>query len=241
MPGVCRFFANIRSLIFLHCDIQDQTSLLPTTFNLVAVRCTLLLLALLGAMRGEAGPFIAPADLALRHDIQRLADAGIISGPVSSWPLAWGPILAAVSRVNDLHALPRDVAGALARIRARAAMETRVGEIRWRSRVAAAANPSRMRSFQNTPREEGELSGGMSWTGERFSVDLNATIVADSRDGDELRADGSQIGIALGNFSLTANTMDRWWGPGWDSSLTSFQQCASYACDFPGQKFHGPI
>ena len=40
-----------------------------------------------------AGPAIAPGDLALRHDIQRLADYGALSGPVTTWPLSWGPIL----------------------------------------------------------------------------------------------------------------------------------------------------
>ena len=40
-----------------------------------------------------AGPLVAPGDLALRHDIQRLADHGVLSGPVTTWPLSWGPIL----------------------------------------------------------------------------------------------------------------------------------------------------
>ncbi len=40
-----------------------------------------------------AGPSIAPGDLALRHDIQRLDDYGVLSGPVKTWPLSWGPIL----------------------------------------------------------------------------------------------------------------------------------------------------
>ncbi len=31
-----------------------------------------------------AGPAIAPGDLALRHDIQRLADYGVLSGPVTT-------------------------------------------------------------------------------------------------------------------------------------------------------------
>jgi preprotein translocase subunit SecF len=35
-----------------------------------------------------AGPVIAPGDMALRHDIQRLVHAGLISGTVSSSRLA---------------------------------------------------------------------------------------------------------------------------------------------------------
>jgi hypothetical protein len=40
-----------------------------------------------------AGPSIATVNLALRQDIQRLADYGVLSGPVTTWPLCRGPIL----------------------------------------------------------------------------------------------------------------------------------------------------
>ncbi len=46
------------------------------------------------AANAFAGPYMPAGDLALRHDIQILADAGVIKGPTSTWPLAWGPILA---------------------------------------------------------------------------------------------------------------------------------------------------
>ena len=47
----------------------------------------------LAATAAQAGPFLPAGDIALRHDIQLLADHGVISGPVTSWPLAWGPLL----------------------------------------------------------------------------------------------------------------------------------------------------
>ena len=34
-----------------------------------------------------------------------------------------------------------------------------------------------------------------------------------------MRADGSQLGVDLGNWSIAASTYDHWWGPGWDGSL----------------------
>ena len=45
------------------------------------------------------GPYIPAGDLMLRHDVQRLADHGIIKGPTSTWPLAWGPILDSIRSV----------------------------------------------------------------------------------------------------------------------------------------------
>ena len=107
----------------------------------------------------------------------------------------------------------------MARVLARGAWETRADEIVFNARVAAAEKSNPIRSFQNTPREEGEISAGLTWIGDRVSLDLVATYVSDPADGKEYRADGSQVSVALGNATLTAGVLDRWWGPSWDSSL----------------------
>ena len=177
------------------------------------------LIAVLSASVVLAGPAIQPGDLALRHDIQRLADHGVITGPVSTWPLAWGPVLDDVRHYESAEGIPRDVADALARVRSRGEWATRTDEMRFRVRAALQEKPVRIRAFQDTPREEAELSGGVAWTGERFSIDLNATAVSSPLDDKDLRADGSQIAVAIGNLTIAASTLDRWWGPAWDSSL----------------------
>ena len=76
------------------------------------MRLALLLSLLIGAS-ALAGPYIPAGDMALRHDIQRLADAGIIKGPTTTWPLAWGPILEDLGAA-DATQLPAGVAAALA-------------------------------------------------------------------------------------------------------------------------------
>jgi len=181
-------------------------------------RASGILLALL-ASSSLAGPAIQSGDLALRHDIQRLADYGVITGPVTTWPLAWGPILADVRRFEADSEFPRDVSDALERIRARGAWETRTNTLRYRVRAAAQVEPASIRSFQSTPREEGELSGGLSWTGDWLSVDLSGTFVSNPSDDEDVRFDGSEIGVAIGNVTIAASTLDRWWGPAWDNSL----------------------
>ncbi len=166
-----------------------------------------------------AGPSIAPGNLALRHDIQRLADYGVLSGPVTTWPLSWGPILSDLRNYQSTAELPTDVTDALARVRARAQWQTGTDELRFKARASAAERPSRIRSFQDLPREDGELGAGVSWTGDRFSIDLNVSVLANPLDDKDYRADASNIAIALGNYTIAASTMDRWWGPGWDGSL----------------------
>jgi hypothetical protein len=165
-----------------------------------------------------AGPVIPAGDLALRHDIQRLSDHGVIRGPVTTWPLAWGPILQDL-RDADSTDLPPAIAASLRRVRDRASWETRSNELHFNASVGLADNPTRIRSFKNTPRGEIDVSVGATWIDEWFSIDLNVQGVDSDQDDDELRADNSMIGVVLGNWSVAASTQQRWWGPGWDGSL----------------------
>jgi hypothetical protein len=174
--------------------------------------------ALLLGGHAVAGPYIAAGDLVLRHDIQRLAEHGIIKGPTSTWPLAWGPILEDI-RDADVTGLPAGVASSLFRVRERANWETATGELTFSTSVGIADNATRIRSFQNTPRGKVEAAGGASWIDDWFSIDLNVQVVDSEQDSDEFRADDSMIGVVIGNWSVSASTQQRWWGPGWDGSL----------------------
>lgn len=177
-----------------------------------------LLLFILAASPASAGPYIAAGDLVLRSDIQRLADHNIIKGPTSTWPLAWGPILNDLGEADATN-LPPGVADALARVQDRANWETRTNELTFNTKVGAADNATRIRSFQNTPRGKVEVGAGAGWIGEWFSIDLNLQGVDSDQDSDEFRADDSLIGAVVGNWSIAASTQHRWWGPGWDGSL----------------------
>lgn len=195
------------------------------TFRRFALATSVLLgrAALAAALGGfpaaVADPFIPAGDAALRADIELLADYGVLEGPVTTWPLSWGPILADLEQADNGNELPAHVRHARERVLDAAGRETRTGDLRFSAALAGAEKPSRIRSFAGTPRESAEIGAGFDWTGERVTIALNAQLVDSPADGEELRADGSLIGIALGNFALAASTLDRWWGPGWDGSL----------------------
>ncbi len=182
------------------------------------VAFALLSLGLVAATHA-ANPLIPAGDVTLRHDIQLLADAGIIRGPVTSWPLAWGPILADINRDDSDRQLTYALSAALTRVRQRAARETRVGELQHRAGISAAGNPTRIRSFADTPRETGEVSAGLLLVKDRFSIELNGQATSSPDDGEKFRADGSHLALAIGNYSMAISTLNRWWGPGWDGSL----------------------
>lgn len=165
-----------------------------------------------------ASPLIDPGDQVLRHDIQRLADARIIKGPVTTWPLAWGPILADLRDV-DVSGLAPALADSVTRLQYRGRLESRTEVLEFKAEVGAASEPTRIRSFQDTPRGDVEVSAGAEWAGNRLSAEINVQHVDGDPEVDEFRGDGSMIGMTLGNWLVSANTLERWWGPGWDGSL----------------------
>jgi hypothetical protein len=170
------------------------------------------------ASAARAGPWIASGDLALRHDIQLLADAGIISSPVSTWPMSWPDISRQVLAASEREE-PRDPA--VEQALARMLIAARRASSGWRVRAGAGAaeRPIGLRTFSDTPREEASIEIGADWLSGRWAANLNASVVADAEDGKKLRYDGSYVGLSIGNFMLSAGAMDRWWGPGWEGSL----------------------
>jgi len=177
----------------------------------------LTLAALLTASVAHGGPWVEVGRSDLRSDIQILADAGVIQGAVTTWPLAWSDIAADLAEVSG--ALPDYQEAALMRVRAAAGQQMRSGEVINHARLALAEKPVQIRSFETTPREKGEAQVGASWIGDRFAYRLQSTFVWDPQDDKNLRLDGSYAGMALGNWSLALSAQDRWWGPGWQSSL----------------------
>lgn len=192
----------------------------PPAQKLRTFLCAGFALLILGAVPPVfAGPFIPAGDVALRRDIQLLADYGVVDGPVTTWPLAWGPILAALDESDDEGELPPHVRHALERVREVARRQTRSRDLQFSAALSGAEKPIPIRSFADTPRDSAELGAGLAWTGDRITIALNGQLVDSPADGEEVRADGSVAAISLGNFAFAASTLSRWWGPGWDGSL----------------------
>jgi len=166
----------------------------------------------------QTAPWLAPGDEGLRSDIQLLADAGILRGPVTTWPISWPDIardvLAANAATADGGLLP-----ALLRVQRRAREASGGGYGGAGIRVGGAREPTPLRTFSDSPREEGELALRASWLTDHFAVNLQGAVVAEPDDDQQFRADGSYIGVNVGNFMISAGFMERWWGPGWDGSL----------------------
>ena len=166
----------------------------------------------------HADPWLEPGDAALRADIQLLADAGILRGPVTTWPISW-PDIARDALSADERGLDAASALALLRVQRRSRAASVRGFTGAGIRIGAAYDPSMLREFADTPREEGEVAARAGWLSDHFAVNLQGSYVFDPDDGKKWRADGSYLGVNFGNYMLSVGLMERWWGPGWDSSL----------------------
>lgn len=183
-------------------------------------RLVLLALFLTCSQLAIASPIIAPGSSQLRHDITLLSDAGIITGPISSWPLPWAQIS------TDLAAQPKDasytpsVAAALARVRWQLSVNKSSTQARPGAYVRGGTEPQFLRSFDDTPRGDAEAGVYLDWNADRFAGRIEVQYVVDPEDGDEeVRLDGSWLGVALGNWMLAAGQIDRYWGPAWQGGL----------------------
>ena len=178
----------------------------------------LMLTALLGMVsanaQADAGWFES-GDSMLRMDLQLLNDAEVIRLPVNEWPLPRAAVYYAMDNAKLHFASNSAVAAALARVRLRLEQSAPMNL----SATANAGQPGRLRDFDDMAREDGEIGATASYRSDQFAVGLRVTAVANPDDGQEIRADGSHATFQLGNWLLSANTLDRWWGPGHESSL----------------------
>ncbi|HET7204450.1 MAG TPA: capsule assembly Wzi family protein [Steroidobacteraceae bacterium] len=157
----------------------------------------------------------------IRHDIEFLVDSGVIDLPVTYWPIATSDLanaLADLSRagMGEEGSLSSAQQVAIARLRHIASEGHRTLGVE----VAAAARPTTLRTFEDTPREEGELTGyAAGFFGDRYGGRLEVTAVVDPDDDKTVRLDGSYVAGMFGNWIVTAGAQERWWGSGWEGSL----------------------
>ena len=170
------------------------------------------------AQAAWADPWLAPGDAAIRGDIQLLADAGILHGPVTTWPLSW-PDVARDALVADARGLDEATLQALMRIQRLSRAASSRGYAGAGILVSGSYQPTQLRGFTDTPREEGELALRASFLGDHTALNVQGAVVTDPDDRRKFRPDGSYLGVTVGNFMISAGYLERWWGPGWDGSL----------------------
>lgn len=230
---------------------RPQMTLASVYFGRMRPRFLIASLLLVCTSASAQGVFLPAGDKLLRDDLSLLVDEGVINLPLNEWPLVRQDVADALGAVDpaDMHdvALQR----AFHRVKSRVAMPADASTWRIREVSIAGGQPSLLRREDTLARENGELTSRGGASTERFSITLAATGVIDPQDGQDIRFDGSDISIRLGNWVLSANQMDRWWGPGRDGSLilstnarpmpaVSLDRVRSQPVDLPVLRWLGP-
>jgi hypothetical protein len=168
----------------------------------------------------DAGWFES-GDVVLRNDLLLLNDAEVIRLPVNQWPIPRAMVEFAMANAKSHFANNAAVSAALARVQLRLKpSDTRSSRGITFDSSLTAGDPALLRGFDTLGRENAELRGRATYaTGNRAEFSLNVTGVANPKDGDEVRLDGSHATVQWGNWLLSANTLDRFWGPSHVSSL----------------------
>ncbi|EMP55958.1 hypothetical protein MSNKSG1_08803 [Marinobacter santoriniensis NKSG1] len=85
-------------------------------------------------------------------------------------------------------------------------------------RMGVTSNVPAFRGFGDS-RSETAVSADLQWQGDSWTIGIKPAYAADPDDDENLRLDGSYAAWTTGNWVLGAGAIDRWWGPGWQSSL----------------------
>ncbi len=164
-----------------------------------------------------ATPWLDAEELHVRHSLQVLADAGLLSAPVTTFPVMWRPLLA------DLSALDPQQLSDLQQVayyKLMALLSYHKGSSYTSVRVAGVTDTGAQPSY-NRPME-GKASATI--THERIGSSVAGRIRTTYRDSslslnprvrtDNISWQGSYAAVMAGDWMLSVDQLHTWWSPG---------------------------
>ena len=178
------------------------------------------LLAGLVSAPALAGPFAEVGDRQLRQDVALLHAAGLIEGPVDSWPLPWAQIDAGLNRAGDGRDLDPYLRAAVNRL-------DRLGDLAAQRvsldvRLGATNQVSVARDFGTLARGQFDGSGRIEFNFDTVSIAVGAGLRSggsSTADNSYVHFEPSQVAVRLGNWALYGGYTEQWFGPGQDGAL----------------------
>ncbi len=162
---------------------------------------TLLLYSLLNGVASAQGlPFLPAGDSRLRHEVELNRDEERV--PLSTtWPIP----------LDDIPERYRETTRSVDQ----PGSATDAG---WF--LQGGANPTKLRVYEQTPRESAEAGVRAGWAAGDYSGGVvRFSYALHPSDQMHYRLDGTYASWKLGNWWATLGAQERWWGPGWDGSL----------------------
>jgi hypothetical protein len=171
-------------------------------------------LALLGcvSVARASSLYVSVGDGQLRSDLKLLADAGIIRLSTMAWPMPRADVARALGDAR----ITGDTGLAIVLGRVRAAV---LGPAPTSGVRLVGGHPARLRDFDTPGREDANVTVWTTTGDANWSATGVVSWVNDPADRHPVRLDGSEFTMHVGNWLLSINALDRWWGPGTGNSL----------------------
>ncbi|MEX1221891.1 MAG: capsule assembly Wzi family protein [Idiomarina sp.] len=184
------------------------------TFFVVTCIC----LSLLSSIRvAQASPWLEAHDPYLRQSLLTLANAGLVSVPVNTYPLPWKTIMADLAEINANN-LPESLQFALSHVRhslhqARHGAQTSI-------MVQGHSEELTLAGFGEQHHERAKVSLKRQFIGRNWAARLQVNHRNRPVDNSNPTSlDGSYAALLLGDWIVSIDALPLWWGPGQDSTL----------------------
>lgn len=164
----------------------------------------------------HAAPWIDPSDERTRHHLQSLTDSGIINTPITTWPVMWSSIKTALNIIDPTD-LSADQLWSYQYLKHELRRQNQ--KIRFTKQLYISNTDTAITYFGTDSREEIQGQISLSYMGDRTAFRLSSEYAHEPFDKQSTRLDGSYFTYLLGNWAIGAGSIDRWWGPGWESSM----------------------
>jgi hypothetical protein len=177
---------------------------------------SLIALALSFQQSLAAEPWVDTSNIFLRANIQQLADLGLITTPVTTFPLMWHDIAKDLSSIN-ISLLSNEQKDAYSYVSSHYRLAKKGHKT---VKLNTASKDKRFSSFGDPYRDNNNATVSTSFMTDTFAANLSTTYTHSPIDGDNIRLDGSYLATYIGNWVFSVGMQDRWWGPAWDTSLS---------------------
>ena len=163
-----------------------------------------------------AEPWINTTDIGLRSDIETLSDIGVITTPITTYPLIWAGIIRDLDK-KDIREVPKQYKDMYWRVKSAGKESLNSAQNRI-VKLSLASSEQVFRSFGDSSRNKGELTASNSNMNKYFAWNVQVNRVYNPYDQDSFHYDGSYAAVVLGNWIATLGKVEKWWGASWDSA-----------------------
>lgn len=163
-----------------------------------------------------AAPWIDTEDPMLRMSVQALADANIIKRPVNTYPLFWKGIAQDIASADE-NAVPSHVLFAYYHIK----HSLRFAKSKFTAgvKVQATDDVDGFQYFGTRYDAKAQVTTYSETIQDGWAGKIQVNYRNSSNEDQEVTYDGSYAAVNVGNWVVSADIVNNWWGPGKSNAL----------------------